>query len=368
MASIIENTLETLKALKPNLNQVYLRSDNAGCYHCAYLLLSLPSIGDRTGVTIARYDFSEPQAGKDICDRRTAAIKSHIRRFLNEGNDVKSANDMKTAIESYGGIKGCYAAVCLVQPSAQTMSKHNMAGIQSLHNFSYENGGIRVWRAYNVGPGKFYSAAQLARFGTSQGPTKLVIIHPFGRPHVEVGTYRQQRTMPARSSSLPGSHQEPSESAQADQVGEKVMFHCQEEGCIKTFQSFASLQRHLDVGTHMVRLVKESTYDEIRQKWAEACHSLGGGYIRGDSATFDSSDQATSGEVVELGWALQKNRKPVAFSEKAKSYLVDVFWAGEETGKKANASFVASRMKSLRDENGQKMFTKTDWLTEQQIA
>ncbi|CAH3020126.1 unnamed protein product [Porites evermanni] len=327
VASIIENTLETLKALKPNLNQVYLRSDNAGCYHCAYLLLSLPSIGDRTGVTIARYDFSEPQAGKDICDRRTAAIKSHIRRFLNEGNDVKSANDMKTAIESYGGIKGCYAAVCLVQPSAQTMSKHNMAGIQSLHNFSYENGGIRVWRAYNVGPGKFYSAAQLARFGTPQGPTKLVIIHPFGRPHVEV-----------------------------------------EEGCIKTFQSFASLQRHLDVGTHMVRLVKESTYDEIRRKWAEACHSLGGGYVWGNSATFDSSDQAMPGEVVELGWAIQKNRKPVAFSEKAKSYLVDVFWAGEETEKKANASFVASRMKSLRDENGQKMFTKTDWLTEQQIA
>ena len=81
-----------------------------------------------------------------------------------------------------------------------------MAGIQSLHNFSYENGGIRVWRAYNVGPGKFYSAAQLARCGTPQGPTKLVIIHPFGRPHVEVGTYRQQRAMPARSSSLPGSH------------------------------------------------------------------------------------------------------------------------------------------------------------------
>ena len=109
-------------------------------------------------------------------------------------------------------------------------------------------------------------------------------------------------------------------------------------------------------------------HDKIRQKWAEACHSLGGGYVRGDSATFDSSDQATPGEVVELGWALQKNRKPVAFSEKAKSYLVDVFWVGEETGKKANASFVASRMKSLRDENGQKMFTKTDWLTEQQIA
>ena len=61
--------------------------------------------------------------------------------------------------------------------------------------------------------------------------------------------------MPARSSSLPGSHEETPESAQADQVGEKVRFHCQEEGCIKTFQALASLQSYLDVGTHMVRLV-----------------------------------------------------------------------------------------------------------------
>ena len=125
MVSITENTLTTLKALKPNLSQVYLRSDNAGCYHCGYILLSLPSIGDRTGVKITRYDFSEPQAGKDICDRWVAGLKSHMRRFLNEGNDIKTASDMKTAFESYGGVKGCYAAVCQVQPSAQTMTKQH---------------------------------------------------------------------------------------------------------------------------------------------------------------------------------------------------------------------------------------------------
>ena len=71
---------------------------------------------------------------------------------------------------------------------------------------------------------------------------------------------------------------------------------------------------------------------------------------------------------LEPGWALQKARKSVAFSEKAKNYLVDVFWTGDETGKKANNSEVASRMKSLRDDTGQNMFSKTDWLTEQQIA
>ena len=49
-----------------------------------------------------------------------------MRRFLNEGNDIKTASDMKTTIESYSGVKGCYAAVCQAQPSAQTMTEHIM--------------------------------------------------------------------------------------------------------------------------------------------------------------------------------------------------------------------------------------------------
>ena len=85
MASIIEHTLTTLNGEKPNIQEAFLRSDNAGCYHCAYLILSLPSIGERAGIMIKRYDFSDPQAGKDVCDRRTAALKAHMRCYINEG-------------------------------------------------------------------------------------------------------------------------------------------------------------------------------------------------------------------------------------------------------------------------------------------
>ena len=98
VASILAHTLETLKRLKPHLEEAFLRSDNAGCYHTAFLLLSLPSLGERSGVGIARYDFSERQAGKDIFDRRIASIKSRIRQFVNEGNDVETAASMKAAI------------------------------------------------------------------------------------------------------------------------------------------------------------------------------------------------------------------------------------------------------------------------------
>ena len=160
--------------------------------------------------------FSEPQAGKDICDRRVAVLKSHMRRFLNEGNDIRTASDMKTAIESYGGVKGCYAAVYQVQPSAQTMTKHTMTGVQALNNFSYENRGLRMWRAYGIGPGKFYSADQLARFGTPQDPTRLVTMETFSNPNIEVGSCLQRTQM-----SEPGSLQQLPKLSQTEEESKK---------------------------------------------------------------------------------------------------------------------------------------------------
>ena len=82
-----------------------------------------------------------------------------MRRYINEGNDINTANDMKVAIESYGEVKGCYATVAEIQDSFQSMTKHSMTGIQAQNNFLFESAGLRVWKAYNVGTGRFFSLA-----------------------------------------------------------------------------------------------------------------------------------------------------------------------------------------------------------------
>ena len=148
-----------LKSSYSNLTDAFLRSDNAGCYHNVFLILSLPSVGERTGIRILWYDLSDPQAGKDICDCRIATLKSHMRQFINEGNDINTAKDMKVAFESYGGVKGCYATVAEIQDSFQTMTKHSMTGIQAMINFLFEPAGLqRAWKTYNEGTGKFLFA------------------------------------------------------------------------------------------------------------------------------------------------------------------------------------------------------------------
>ena len=43
-----------------------------------------------------------------------------MRRFINEGNDINTANDMKVAIELYGEVKCCYATVAEIQDSFQS--------------------------------------------------------------------------------------------------------------------------------------------------------------------------------------------------------------------------------------------------------
>ncbi|CAH1242544.1 Hypp6823 [Branchiostoma lanceolatum] len=52
VSAILENAFCTIKSENPRLCKVFLRSDNAGCYHCAPLLLSMPAISQKTGISV----------------------------------------------------------------------------------------------------------------------------------------------------------------------------------------------------------------------------------------------------------------------------------------------------------------------------
>ena len=100
----------------PNLKNVFYCEDNAGCYHSASTIIGAKVQVEKAGVTLKRLDFSDPQEGKGARDRKAASIKAHMRIFLNEGHDIETASQMKTAIESSGGIPG--VVVTLADSSA----------------------------------------------------------------------------------------------------------------------------------------------------------------------------------------------------------------------------------------------------------
>ena len=102
VASIMHHVLETLKHEHPEINKAYFRQDNAGCYHSTRTILPCREMAASTGVQVVRVDFSDPQGGKRAADRLAASRKIHIRAFIDEGNDVCTANELKDALLSHG--------------------------------------------------------------------------------------------------------------------------------------------------------------------------------------------------------------------------------------------------------------------------
>lgn len=318
VASICENVLHTIKEERPLIKKVYLKSDNAGCYHNGALLVSLRDIGVRVGINIERYDFSETQSGKGICDRKIASMKSHIRIYVNEKHDVVTAEEFKAALESSGGVKGCRAAVAELNTSKETGGV-KWDGISFYSSFRYEEKGIRAWRAYGVGEGRLFAYEDLAT--NEQGETCLRVIQPF-----PPGT-----TLGFASYKCKASGQN--------------LFACEEAGCVKVFASEAEVQRHMDTEEHLRIAECESTYDRIRTKWAERVTGVSSIVVPPTGAISNKS-QAESLKSLSpshhlcAGWALKKKAKVVRMTPEVRNYLVEKFNSGSVTGLKADPNQV----------------------------
>ena len=64
VVAILADVLMRLKAFDSSIEQACIRSDNAGCYHSASTILSLPTISQISGIAVRRMDFCDPQGGK----------------------------------------------------------------------------------------------------------------------------------------------------------------------------------------------------------------------------------------------------------------------------------------------------------------
>lgn len=47
------------------------------------------------------------------------------------------------------------------------------------------------------------------------------------------------------------------------------LFFCPESGCVKSFQQYSSLEKHLDFGKHVCALQHETLYDKAMKLYAE---------------------------------------------------------------------------------------------------
>lgn len=159
--------------------------------------------------SIRRYDFSEPQFGKDVCDRIISPLKGALRRYCDEGHDILTASDMYQALQARE-VKGTTAVVCEIDRS-QSIKVDRISNFSAFHNFSYGAEGVRVSKAYEIGPGKLIPWSQLNVQG--QGP---IYVNEVSEQGFFAVTPRRMK---------------PSVCEIQDSEKETALFECKEPGC-----------------------------------------------------------------------------------------------------------------------------------------
>ena len=340
--SILESLLITVRSSNPKVKKAYLKSDEAGCYHNSQLIVAARDVGERVGVSLQRYDFSEPQSGKDVCDRILCPLKGAIRRYCNEGHDVLTASDMHTALKERP-VQGCTAAVCHLSETKKDLDIKKFQQFSAMHDFSYQQDGLRVWKAFQVGPGKLIPWDEI--YMKHQGTTDLITEHEnFGFiPRVTHGSAHDCGD--AESSSELG-----------------LVLECPEPACARTFKSVEEMELHISIGQHT-----ESVYDKLKRGWVEKFSSL---TLSEDDSTNVIERQGSEPFQSSLseGWALHKPKGgAVRFSEKVRQYLTSKFEIGEQSGRKEDPGQVSQDMRKAKGEKGERLFSREEWLTKAQI-
>ena len=367
VVAILDDVFKQLASIAPEISTIYLRQDNAGCYHSASTLLAIQQVATRNKLQLSRVDFSDPQAGKGSCDRKAATIKSHMKIYLNSGHDIETPEQMVLAMESSGGIPGVRVTLCGPQ-SSEKPPAIKWDGVSFLNNMEYTKDGIRVWRAYNVGKGKFIPWSEFNIPNTYVCPTLNTVADR--TPHISFNVVKARRSsepLPDPLTAVESQSQSTVDDDSSDSEDESGLFFCGEEGCTRSFQRFSSLQRHLDYGSHKYALERETLYDKAMLDYAAKLEQGPTAEVP-EIPTADIHLEQPHESVLQKGWALKSAKQRKRLSEKQKKYLLDVYQIGESTGRKAEPASVARLMRLSKNSDGSLLFDASEFLTPQQIA
>ena len=218
---------------------------------------------------------------------------------------------------------------------------------------------MRVWRAYGVGKGKVipYSKFNLEKRLNLPSLNKITDV---SAECLSFTNIIPRRT--ATKSKVPTLPSPDGSNTDAD-----TLFTCPEEGCIKSYQRYSSLQKHLDSGRHKYALERMSLLDKALLDYA--------GNLESGAVAVEKSKGIVEGipaigvKPPEMGWALKNvasNRR--RFNESQKRYLKEIFDLGEKTGRKADPNQVSKSMRKARKEDGSPLFSAEEYMTTQQIS
>ena len=252
------------------------------------------------------------------------------------------------------------------QPTAKS-TPVKWKGVSFINNIAYSNEGVLVWRAYGVGCGKFLPWSSFRQQSSSPLP-QLNKHADNGNSNVSFQTVKARRRDKQTAELAKASATENGSDDETNCEKGSRLFNCPEEGCIKSFQQFSSLEKHLECGKHKYSLEHETLYDKAMTLYAAKLEHWAGVVPETvDEDVFMSLEG--EGPALPMGWALKSaiaTRRNLTDAQK--NYLTEVFQEGEHTRKKADPTNISKAMRRAKHSDGSSIFEKDDFLTPLQIA
>ena len=134
-------------------------------------------------------------------------------------------------------MRGCRFAVVEINKTQLNARVKKILGISFLNNFQFVEDGVLSWKAYQIGKGHFYPYSSVVN--DAQGDTAINVVVAFSSPSGSSGAVAGH---PSSSSGL--------------------------FSCAKMFSNYEELQHHLDAECHLFMEEQDTTYDNIKKKWA----------------------------------------------------------------------------------------------------
>ena len=127
------------------------------------------------------------------------------------------------------------------------------------------------------------------------------------------------------------------------------------------------LDVHVELGVHELVHANESFYDKLRRQWAAqfgnvTVHKSNTQPISTDN-TIHSEDGSSCHSALPMGWALHAPASKSRFPDCGRLYLKAKLDLGERTGEKADSQQVPLDMRNARNEDGDRLCQRSQWLT-----
>jgi len=290
-----------------------------------------------------------------------------MKVFLNSGNNIESAKEMKNAILSSGGVPSVNVTVS-GPPEASTFSTIRLEGVNTISNIEYSGEGLRVWKAYKIGSRKLIQWKKLdVQPHAEISKLSAIDYDACGENALFKTVTSKKAKTPPKQANTTGPGDSPNSDESSSYESNVGLFSCLKEGCIKHYQRFSSLQRHLDCGRHHLAIENESLFDRAIVGYSERP------VVQSSSVsnipTEVSKVRSVENLLLPMGWALRSSQvKRTRFTTNQKDYLTKKFDLGEISGRKADPESVVRAMMGARDSEGNRLFTSAEFLTSQQVA